>query len=279
MVVPPRVWRQKALPGYADAYSKAKLCSSKSTLVTTTSCRKILTHSFSDLIQAGQLTDALWPRYASGQKKPGSGLLPVEHQKITFLANKGHRVRSFAKKHFGLANEKTKELKLGYTTVDAKRMKRRLSWMLRLRTKGTSEEFRIPMLACLEHHFYNHEHCLDEWCPAKRADGDSSKKHSLRLHCKTKNKEMSSKFKEYHEGFMEEDKLVHLFHGWDSNVVETFNKLLTKILPKDQTYCNTIEKKTRIHLALGLQSVGYTQFYQRLFELTGIDEGGKFTNM
>jgi hypothetical protein len=157
------------------------------------SCCKILTHSFSDLIQAGQLADALWPRYASGQKKPDSGLLPVEHPKITFLADKGHRIRSFAKKHFQLANEKTEELKLGCTTVDAEQMKRRLRWTLRLRAKKTYKEFRIAVLACLEHHFDNHEHCLDEWCPAKRADGDSSEKHSLRLHCKNKNKEIYSK--------------------------------------------------------------------------------------
>jgi hypothetical protein len=37
-----------------------------------------------------------------------------------FLADKGHRVRSFARKHFALANEKKKELKLGCTTINTK---------------------------------------------------------------------------------------------------------------------------------------------------------------
>jgi hypothetical protein len=243
------------------------------------SCRKILTHSFWDLIFAGRLTEALWPRSKSGRKKPNTGLLPVEHPNIVFLADKGHRVRSFARKHFALANENTKELKLGCTTVDAERIKRRLSWTLRLRTKGTYEEFRIAVLACLEHHFDNHDHCLEVWCPAKRATDDSREKHSLRLRCKTKNHEMYAKFKEYHEAFMDKDKLVQLFHGWDTNAVESFNKLLTKFLPKDRTYCNTIENKTRIHVALGLQSVGYRQFYKRLFERTGIQGDGHFTNL
>jgi hypothetical protein len=89
------------------------------------SCHKILTHSFWDLILEGQLTEALWPRTKSGRKKPNSGLLPVDHPTIVFLADKGHRVRSFGRKHFALANEKTKELKLGCTTIDAERMKRR----------------------------------------------------------------------------------------------------------------------------------------------------------
>jgi hypothetical protein len=112
------------------------------------SCRKILTHSFLDLILAFRLTQILWPRFNSGCKKLNSGLLPVgEHPNIVFLADKGHTVRSFARKKFTLANGKTKELKLGCTSVDAERIKGRLSWALRLRTKGSHEEFQIAVLA------------------------------------------------------------------------------------------------------------------------------------
>jgi hypothetical protein len=70
-----------------------------------------------------------------------------------------------------------------------------------------------------------------------------------------------------------------LFHGWDTNTVVSFNKLLTKFLPEDRTYYNTIENKARIHLALGLQSVGKKNFYERLFERTGMRGGGKFMNL
>jgi hypothetical protein len=45
-------------------------------------CRKILTHSFWDLIFEGRLTEALWPRTNSGCKKPNSGLLPVDHRRL-----------------------------------------------------------------------------------------------------------------------------------------------------------------------------------------------------
>jgi hypothetical protein len=241
-----------------------------------------IAHTFCDLIFAGQLTEALWPRFDNGCKTPKSGVLPVEHPNIlVFLEDKGHRVRSFARKHFALANEKTNELKLGCITVNAERIKRRLSWTLRLRTKGTYEEFRITVLACLEHHFDIHKHCLGEWCPAKRAEGESQEKHSLRLHCKTKNHERYTKFKEYHEGFMDKEKLVQLFYGWDTtDAFESFNKLLTKFLPKDSTYCNTIENKARIHVALGLQqNVGYKQFYKHLFERTGTKGDGQLTSL
>jgi hypothetical protein len=79
---------------------------------------------------------------------------------------------------------------------------------------------------------------------------------------------------------MDKDKLVHLFHdGWDTMAVNGFNKQLTKFLPKDRTYCNRTENNARIHLALGLQSVGYRKFYKSLFKRTGIQGGGQFTSL
>jgi hypothetical protein len=49
--------------------------------------------------------------------------------------------------------------------------------------------------------------------------------------------------------------------------VEGFNKSLMKFLKKDQIICFTIEKnKVRIHLALGLQSVGFQKFYKHAFK-------------
>jgi hypothetical protein len=45
--------------------------------------------------------------------------------------------------------------------------------------------------------------------------------------------------KSHHEQFMEDEKLKQLFHTYDTNLVEGF-KLLTKFLPKDRTYSQTI---------------------------------------
>jgi hypothetical protein len=54
-------------------------------------------------------------------------------------------------------------------------------------------------------------------------------------------------------------------------MVEGFNKFLTIFLPKDRTYCQTVENKARTMLAGGLQSIGYRQFYGRVFSLSGIE--------
>jgi hypothetical protein len=124
--------------------------------------------------------------------------------------------------------------------------------------------------ACLEHHFNNHEFCGD-WCKAAKGTEEEIRSTGLRFRCKQRNQDMYLFMKKHHTDFMEDSKLCQLFHEYDTNNVEGFNKFLTKFLPKDRTYCQTIENKARSMLAVGLQSVGYRKFYGRLFALTGIE--------
>jgi hypothetical protein len=232
------------------------------------SVRKILTHSYREQLAASVISDADWPRYANGKKKPDNGLLPLLHSIIRFLADKGHRVRGYSRFLFAEAIKSVAN-GCGCTKVDAERMKRRLSWTLRLHCFGTYEEFQTAVLAVLEHHFNNHQFCGD-WCKSTSGTEEEVSAAGLRFRCKERNKELYLVLKKHHEEFMEESKLRQLFHTYDTNTVEGFNKFLTKFLPKDRTYCQTIENKARTMLAAGLQSVGYRQFYERVFSLTGI---------
>jgi hypothetical protein len=233
------------------------------------SVRKILTHSYQELVEALQMTDAEWPRYSNGRKRPDNGLLPLLHAIIKFLADKGHRVRGYTSFLFA---ESVKSISngCGCTKVDAERMKRRLSWTLRLHCFGTYEEFKTAVLAVLEHHFNNHIFCGD-WCKSGQGTTEQIQETGLRFRCKTRNNDLYLVMKKHHEKFMEEGKLRQLFHQYDTNTVEGFNKFLTKFLPKDRTYCQTVENKARTMLAGGLQSIGYRQFYKRVFTLTGIE--------
>jgi hypothetical protein len=211
------------------------------------SSRAMLTHSYKDSIEAGLMASEDRPRYKHGGKKPDNGRLPINHPPITFLADKGHRVRGYAKKYFLLAGA-VKAKNFGVTKIDAKRMKRRLSWALRIRTGGTFKELQEYLTAVLEHHFDNHNHCGD-WCKAKGMTGEEKQKNSLMFRCKTRNAAIYEQFKNLHDEFMKEDKLRQLFHSWDMNAIEGFNKRITKFLPKDRTFCKTFENAIRIHLA------------------------------
>jgi hypothetical protein len=57
------------------------------------------------MIEAGKMKEEEWSRYnGKGRgKKPDNGQLSINHPKINFLGDKGHRVRGYAKKCFALA--------------------------------------------------------------------------------------------------------------------------------------------------------------------------------
>jgi hypothetical protein len=64
-----------------------------------------------------------------------------------------------------------------------------------------------------------------------------------------------------------------MLHGWSTDIVEGFNKLFTKFLPKDRTYGMLIENKVRIHLAICIDSAGYVETYCRLSDKIGVSLG------
>jgi hypothetical protein len=55
----------------------------------------------------------------------------------------------------------------------------------------------------------------------------------LQFRSKTGKEGVYKHFKILLEEIMEEDQLQQLFHSWDTNAVEGFNKLIMKFLPKD----------------------------------------------
>jgi hypothetical protein len=69
------------------------------------SYRMVMRHSYQDLINAGKMRSDEWPRFKGNKKKPDDGLLPVPHPIIVFRADKGHRVRNYAKFFFFLAGK------------------------------------------------------------------------------------------------------------------------------------------------------------------------------
>ena len=70
-----------------------------------------------------------------------------------------------------------------------------------------------------------------------------------------------------------------MLHEWDTNIVEGMNKFFTNFLPKDRTYCMTIENKVRLYLAISIDSVGYLETYRRIAEKTGLTVCGVHRSM
>jgi hypothetical protein len=196
---------------------------------------KGLRHSWEDQVKAGTLDEV--PRYKDGRKTPDNGCLPIEHPIIIWLAEKGHRVRQFANKVFKLAGKKKADCEA--TSLDAKQMKRNLSYAIRCNCAcGNATVLKRAVKCVLEHHLNNHSMCGEDWCRVKNLEGNELVEAKLKYRSKDTNKgfylQVIALFEEFYV------LLDEMLHEWDTNIVEGLNKFFTKFLHKDRTYAMTI---------------------------------------
>ena len=57
---------------------------------------------------------------------------------------------------------------------------------------------------------------------------------------------------------------------WTTNKNKSMNKWISKFVPKTTYLCNSIVAKTRMHTAVGIDSIGYEGYFQCLFIMLGM---------
>jgi hypothetical protein len=97
----------------------------------------------------------------------------------------------------------------------------------------------MAVLAVLEHHFDDHKFCGDWYQSAKGTYMEVSE-NGLRFRCKVRNNALHLVLQKNHHEMEDENKQKQLFQVYDANNGEGFNTFLTKVLPRDRTYCQTI---------------------------------------
>jgi hypothetical protein len=125
------------------------------------STRTLLTHSLGEL--ARRVVNFEWPLDSNGRKVPvgkDAGKLPFGHPAIIFLGDLMHRIRSFGKYVFGLANAPKSTSTC--TMMDVYRLKCNFGyWLLSYCQKDFDIFSEDKSKAVVEHHFNNHENCDD----------------------------------------------------------------------------------------------------------------------
>jgi hypothetical protein len=229
-------------------------------------------HSYADLLREGKLN--YWPRYEGAQgkqdKKTDTGLLPISHPKISWLADRNHRIRQIANKFFFLCRQKKKEC-VG-NPHDAERLKRYMAYAVHQNCVKDSESMKAAIKQVTEHHFGNHSDCRS-WCRVRDLRGLEREEADLKY--RGKNTSDGTKF--YNDVRVIVDEFAEgaddMLHGWSTDIVEGFNKFFTKFLPQGRTYRMSIENKVRIHLAICIDSAGYVETYRRLSDKIGVNLG------
>jgi hypothetical protein len=226
------------------------------------STRALLSHSLRELAQ--KCSDFVWPVDANGKKVPKTkdvGKLPFNHPIILFLADLTHRIRCFGKYTFGLANSPQKISIC--TMVDAYRLKRNFGYWLMSYHTEPFDIFKARSKAVVEHHFNNHTYCED-WCSMKKATSTQAATGNLKYRSKIDNPILYKQVVEVMERFVSEEKLRECHHGFSSQKNESMNKLISRYVPKDRTFSQSMSLASRICLAVGVDSVGHESYYKRL---------------
>jgi hypothetical protein len=83
--------------------------------------------------------------------------------------------------------------------------------------------------------------------------------------------QMYDQLKPHHDAFTSKKALLEVWHKYHSNKCELLNNMITKFVPKKKHMCRTLSNKSRIYMAIGLDSVGYKEYFQRLFHKLGVN--------
>jgi hypothetical protein len=59
-------------------------------------------------------------------------------------------------------------------------------------------------------------------------------------------------------------------HGLDTQVNESFNQSASWFAPKNKVYCSSMSLTNRLSVALGINSLGVYDYFERLFNALGI---------
>jgi hypothetical protein len=149
------------------------------------------------------------------------------------------------------------------TNVDALRLKRNYAWWIFTGASLTFEEFQDSAMSPVLHHFNDHSKC-GTWCHHRNKEEDELAKLK-KYRCKTAHNELYLQCVEIIEKFSGEARLRECHHTLNSQKNEAMNKSIMRYCPKDKTFSKTMVLTSRINLAVSIDSLGHSSYYERLF--------------
>jgi hypothetical protein len=157
-------------------------------------------------------------------------------------------------------------------------LKRNFGYWLLSYHKKEFEIFANKSKAVVEHHFNNHSHC-DDWCSMKKASATVAATGNLKYRCKKENSKLYKQIVEVMDRFTNTEKLQECHHGFSSQKNESMNKVVSRYVPKDRTFCQSMSLTSRICMAVGIDSIGHEDYYQRVFGKMEMKLPVNLTNM
>jgi hypothetical protein len=202
------------------------------------------------------------------QPRPDKGKLPAHVPEPLFVADPNHRRKGLTGELIKLDKSKV-EIKLTMTRMDSTRIGKNFAYMARTLKGRPQCEYVDAAKAVLEHHFDCHEYCGD-WCKRKEETVEQRQRVIKYYRCKNKDAKLYNLLSGKLERFITLDKLIEMAHGMDTNVNEAFNQVCTWFAPKNKVFAGSGSLHNRISFAVGINSLGYNEFFTCLFTKLGI---------
>ena len=209
------------------------------------------------------------PNKGKLQDRPDKGLLDGKIAEPTFVCDPNHRGKNFTGECYAL-DIGTVTSKATMTRMDTTRLGKNFKYMARTLKHTDPSQYVTTAKAVLEHHFDNHEFCNDTWCRRKKETPEERQKSKRYYRDKKEDKALYDVIEAIMEKYITQERLADMAHGMDTNANESFNNTVSWFAPKNKVYCGSRSLWNRVAIAIGIQSLGYEEYYKRLFKKLGI---------
>jgi hypothetical protein len=207
-----------------------------------------------------------------GKTKPrdNTGKLPGHIPEPLFVADPNHRRKILMKELIGFAKVPIAN-RCTMTTMDATRLEKNFSYMIRQLPKMREDEYLKAGQAVLHHHFDVHDYC-GMWCKRKQLTEEqrNNPRNKRFYRSMTKDAALFAALQPMVDRFITLDRLKEVAHGMDTQVNESFNNTFSWLAPKNKVYCGSQSLRNRLSIGIGINAHGNLGYYTRLYKSLGI---------
>jgi hypothetical protein len=199
--------------------------------------------------------------------RPDRGQLRQEYPEPEWLNDPSHRGKKLAGDLRGIEKQALKVSK-GINKVDCIKLQCNFNYMVKQLKDAPESEWVNRGIAVLEHHFENHVYCDGSWCARKSKSAkqlEAERRQPGRYYrCKERDSEKYKLLKLIVDKYITIKKLKEVAHGYSTQQNESLNNQIAWLAQKNKTLSGSCSLSNRVHLALGITSIGYKPFVTEL---------------
>ena len=210
-----------------------------------------------------------------GWKNHG-GSLPSDIPEPNWFADPTHRAKCVAGAFFEMTKGAKTDIRA--TKLDALRMKKYYSYFIKQNCTKEMEWLLEHAMAPLDHLFDNHHLCDSTWCHKKKVvneklpvDPKEERNNKTYYRSMKDDEKLYHAMKAKYEKYIDKEYLQHCRHSFDTQVNKGMNNSVAAYAAKGKNYAGTSSLLTRVHVAAGVQLVGYHHFWTSVLDSLQVD--------